>query len=79
MHRISVEPSDWLLAIKASPRKAIGHWSCVMQLLEIERCFTPLLEVGEWRATPTTGFLEAFDIPVAVGGSGSAAAVVTVL
>ncbi len=47
--------------------------------VEMMQRFQQMLEVGEWRATPTTGFLEAFDIPVAVGGSGSAAAVVTVL
>lgn len=46
---------------------------------EIVGAFTSLLDRVDWRTAPTTGYLEAFDVAVAIGGPSMLAQLVSVL
>lgn len=46
---------------------------------EISADFTRMLDRADWRSAPTTGYLEAFDIAVAVGGDAMVAELASVV
>jgi hypothetical protein len=46
---------------------------------ELSTRFSALLDRSDWRAAPSTGYLEAFDIAVAVGGNGMVTELASVL